>query len=1079
MADIANLQFRADTGDIKNANTVLDQLAQSAVKTEKAADKLGDAVARVGKGAGTGLKVTKQDLNALLDSLNPTSKAFDNLDKAMRQLQSARNQKLINTDQFSDFSAIVEQQRIALQKQFDNLTGYTAAQKKAATEAAAAARQAAQEEAAAVKQAAAEATAARREAAIEATAIYRKQQLEQREAIAAETLAQRAAIAEAATTQRKTIADNALAQRKAAAEAAQAYREQQAASAALAAQERKTQQENKRITADIDRLRGVLDPATAATKKLQEQFSLLDRASAAGQIRSTEYVQLRQQLVQLNAVVKESALSAGQLRQGWTTAGYQLKDIFTSLASGINPLTVAAQQLPTLALSFGSLGATLTAFSVLINPITVGIAALVAGVGYLGYEAYQTSTQMDTLQKSLNGSGNIAGTTARQLRDMATALAETTKTTQSTAVDAVAAASAIGRTTDQIKQFAEAALVVSKSTGEGVKEVLGQFKQLAGDPVQALATLNEQYNFANQALYDHVKALSESGDKTQAMTLIVDALEKSTKRMAETTENSISNSTSFWDSLANSISRAYNNASNYQDTFGKAAAGAKTGSAVFDTINEDQQKTAKDTENRWKNIAAAAQDAATVINDATARQKQFNREQIEANAKTDAFLKTARTNEQVRADYTKEWKRQLDAGLITQQKYNQLVAAVASKYKDPKTPKTPAVKVDQGDKLTEQYQAQNLALDAQIELLKNRSAYEANASAQRKSYLELEAKYTVLEQAASERKLTKQEQQMLAVKDETLSQAKILADKGDQLAAMQRQAQVQDEISKLQATQTAQAKVYADNQGVSTKELQRQIDLAQTRASVLAKGGTADQANVAAQIKEIDFKQADARAADWIGGMKTGLADWADSASNYAKIAADAMSTAMNTASNAVSNFVITGKLDFADFTKSILKMIVDIISQLLVMNALKAGANAIGFGGLFANAKGGVYDDPSLSKYSNGVFSSPQFFSFGGRSQFAKGGVFAEAGPEAIMPLTRDSNGRLGVKAEGAGGGGSIGINQNITVNANGSATSNTSTSGDAMGRALGDQMNAAAMEVLRSAIRPGGVLYRWQKGG
>ena len=1076
MADIANLQFRADTGDIKNANTVLDQLAQNAVKTEKAADKLGDAVARVGKGAGTGLKVTKQEINALLDSLNPTSKAFDDLDKAMRQLQSARNQKLINTDQFADFSSIVDQQRIALQKQFDNLTGYTATQKKAAAEAAAAAKQAAQEEAAAVKQAAAEATAARREAAIEATALYRKQQLEQRESIAAETLAQRAAIADAATAQRQTIAENALAQRKAAAEAAQAYREQQAASAALAAQERKTQQENQRITADLDRLRGVLNPAAAATKKLQEQFALLDRASAAGQIRSTEYVQLRQQLVQLNAVVKESALSAGQLRQGWTTAGYQLKDIFTSLASGINPLTIAAQQLPTLALSFGSLGATLTAFSVLINPITVGIAALVAGIGYLGYEAYQTSTQMDALQKALNGSGNIAGTTARQLREMATALAETTKTTQSTAVDAVAAASAIGRTTDQIKQFAEAALVVSKSTGEGVKEVLGQFKQLSGDPVQALVTLNEQYNFANQALYDHVKALSESGDKTQAMTLIVDELEKSTKRMAETTENSISNSTSFWDSLANSISRAYDNASNYQDTFGKAAAGAKTGSAVFDTINEEQQKTAKDTENRWKNIAAAAQDAATVINDATARQKQFNREQIEANAKSDAFLKTARTNEQVRADYTKEWKRQLDAGLITQQKYNALVAAVASKYKDPKTPKTPAVKADQGDKLTDQYQAQNLALDAQIELLKNRSAYESNASAQRKSYLELEAKYTVIEQ---KKRKTTQEQQLLAVKSEALSQAKILADKGDQLAAMQRQAQVQDEISKLQANQSAQAKIYAENQGVSTKELQRQIDLAQTRASVLAKGGTADQANVAAQIKEIDFKQADARAADWIGGMKTGLADWADSASNYAKIAADAMSTAMNTASNAVSNFVITGKLDFADFTKSILKMIVDIISQLLVMNALKAGANAIGFGDLFANAKGGVYDDPSLSRYSNGVFNSPQFFSFGGRSQFAKGGVFAEAGPEAIMPLTRDSNGRLGVKAEGAGGGGSIGINQNITVNANGSATSNTSTSGDAMGRALGDQMNAAAMEVLRGAIRPGGVLYRWQKGG
>ncbi|MDQ6594482.1 phage tail tape measure protein, partial [Enterobacter hormaechei] len=55
--------------------------------------------------------------------------------------------------------------------------------------------------------------------------------------------------------------------------------------------------------------------------------------------------------------------------------------------------------------------------------------------------------------------------------------------------------------------------------------------------------------------------------------------------------------------------------------------------------------------------------------------------------------------------------------------------------------------------------------------------------------------------------------------------------------------------------------------------------------------------------------------------------------------------------------------------------------------------------------AKGIVYDSPSLSDYSNGVFQTPQLF------EFAKGaGVFAEAGPEAFMPLTRAAVGSLGV---------------------------------------------------------------------
>jgi len=70
-------------------------------------------------------------------------------------------------------------------------------------------------------------------------------------------------------------------------------------------------------------------------------------------------------------------------------------------------------------------------------------------------------------------------------------------------------------------------------------------------------------------------------------------------------------------------------------------------------------------------------------------------------------------------------------------------------------------------------------------------------------------------------------------------------------------------------------------------------------------------------------------------------------------------------------------------------------------------------------NAKGNVYQNsPSLSAYSGGVYTTPKAFAF------AKGaGVFAEAGAEAIMPLTRGQNGKLGVHAVGGGA-------PNVTVN-------------------------------------------------
>ena len=81
------------------------------------------------------------------------------------------------------------------------------------------------------------------------------------------------------------------------------------------------------------------------------------------------------------------------------------------------------------------------------------------------------------------------------------------------------------------------------------------------------------------------------------------------------------------------------------------------------------------------------------------------------------------------------------------------------------------------------------------------------------------------------------------------------------------------------------------------------------------------------------------------------------------------------------------------------------------------------------SSARGNVFSDsPSLHQYVNTVQTSPVEFSFGKLHKFARGGIFAEEAPEAVMPLSRDSAGRLGVKAQGGGG-----RTYNITVNVNG----------------------------------------------
>lgn len=83
-------------------------------------------------------------------------------------------------------------------------------------------------------------------------------------------------------------------------------------------------------------------------------------------------------------------------------------------------------------------------------------------------------------------------------------------------------------------------------------------------------------------------------------------------------------------------------------------------------------------------------------------------------------------------------------------------------------------------------------------------------------------------------------------------------------------------------------------------------------------------------------------------------------------------------------------------------------------------------------NALGGVYGDNGYSAFAKGgtftnaIVSSPTFFKFAKGSGFGTG-LMGEAGPEAVMPLTRGADGSLGVTASGLGS--NVEVNIPITV--------------------------------------------------
>ncbi|PHM31287.1 phage tail tape measure protein [Xenorhabdus innexi] len=125
------------------------------------------------------------------------------------------------------------------------------------------------------------------------------------------------------------------------------------------------------------------------------------------------------------------------------------------------------------------------------------------------------------------------------------------------------------------------------------------------------------------------------------------------------------------------------------------------------------------------------------------------------------------------------------------------------------------------------------------------------------------------------------------------------------------------------------------------------------------------------------------------------------------------------------------------------------------------------------ANAKGGVYQSADLSQYSGQIISSPTLF------KFAKGGgLMGEAGPEAILPLKRGSDGRLGV--ETSGGTSNQTTNQvSIVIQSDGNHDVKTTSGFESAGQDIAKFIDQRFKTLLHKSLGQGGELSVAIKGG
>jgi tape measure domain-containing protein len=303
--------------------------------------------------------------------------------------------------------------------------------------------------------------------------------------------------------------------------------------------------------------------------------------------------------------------------------------------------------------------------------------------------------------------------------------------------------------------------------------------------------------------------------------------------------------------------------------------------------------------------------------------------------------------------------------------------------------------------------------------------------------LDIKQKLTALDAAAA------------VLKNERLKEEAVLIQKNAKLE----EARMELELSAMQQIQDAKiAAGLISPEEAAGIQLKRTVDKFREQF--------ADVINVDALSKQLRkaLEQAAIDAKDFGKQFGKSFQDGIKSMGDLAGNLGSSFASAFEGMADQLTEFVTTGKANFRDFAASVLKDISRMIIRYAIFNAVKGIMNIFNPAPLVEAANGRVFAQNGIQAFARGgIVNKPTVF------PFANGiGLMGEAGPEAIMPLRRGRDGKLGV----AGGGGTT----NVVVNVD---ASGSSVEGDQQqAKALGNAISAAVQSELVKQKRPGGLL-------
>lgn len=766
---------------------------------------------------------------------------------------------------------------------------------------------------------------------------------------------------------------------------------------------------------------------------------------------------------QLSAMAQQKA-SKMAVQQNIQLAN-QIQDFGIQVAGGQSPLLAFAQQGSQLYAVFGGVRPAIAAVTALITPMAVAVTAGAAAVVGLSTAFIKGSNQSAEFRRSLDLTGNAAGLTAGRFEAAIATIAESANLGQGKVREMGQALVSTGRFGSVgLESLTRTAALMVEITGKTAQEVAQEFASMADSPAAYADKANKSLHFLTDAELRYIEKLESNGQRQKAVYLVQEAL-------AVRYSTNIATNLGYLDRALKGTSHAWN-------AMWDAAFGLGREDTVDQKLKEAEERLAKlsrystNPNDKYRQGAQAEVDslketlrlgrsaADRKASDAAAEQAATEKRRLDSRLKGAGESVAAAANElQAKKDLAT-----IDLEIIRLQGEQARGAS-----------QNPAVEAYFKEALAKQeilkLDAQRVAVQRDLANVKGGDKPEDNLAAEQKR-VQLQTRLIDLDTQRS--KLQGQLQIDLgATAQKQIELDKALADAKDEargsLGAYYAQlAQTRTELE-FQATLIGKTALEQEKlafaRGISARAAQLELEWTE-RAT---KAGL-DQTAVEEGLLAIRKEQTRALAAygaiyadeydkmyNATRGAQEGIKAYMEENAKAGESAKQAVGDVTRSMEDALTKFVTTGKLDFKGFIDSVIAEFTRFaVVRPLIDSLMNAGAGSFianlfgggagGYSGMSNTnsnagtstsikwARGGVASPAGVHTFARGgaftnqIMSHPKRFAFAGGAAL---GLMGEAGPEAVMPLQRDSRGRLGVvAASGGGSGGGGGGGGGVTVN-------------------------------------------------